>query len=431
MKLDENEEKLLRSVALQNAQAVLLARERAERQLRDSNERITNILESISDAFVVFDKEWRFTYINPQAEQVVAPLNLSRATLLGKTLWEEFPDLVGTALEKNFRQALADRAKVDFEMFYGQLNSWFHVRAYPGRDGLSVYFLDITVQKRARDEQQQLLQSLREAHEQLEKRVQERTGELATANEGLRDLSTRLIKIRDEERKRLARELHDSIGQLLAALSMNIAVIQAHSHKFDPDVARAVAENAGLVQQISSEIRTMSHLLHPPLLEVAGLASAVRWYVDGFSERSKIAVHLELPSNFGRLPSETELAIFRVVQECLTNIHRHSGSTTAAIRIQQEGSRLVIQVRDYGKGISLEKQLQLAGSSAGVGLRGMKERLRQLGGSLSLESEGTGTTVTATLRISDSPVVESEAIASEPTLLSARMPGTGTNTDRP
>ena len=149
MKADENEEKLLRSVALQNAQAVFLARERAERELRESNERITNILESISDAFVVFDKDWCFTYVNPQAEQIVRPLNRSRADLLGKNFWVEFPDLVGTPLENHFRQAMVEKMKVDFEIFYLPLNSWFHVRAYPGRDGLSVYFLDITKQKEA------------------------------------------------------------------------------------------------------------------------------------------------------------------------------------------------------------------------------------------------------------------------------------------
>src|ERR1700730_13716279 len=116
MKADENEEKLLRSVALQNAQAVFLARERAERELRESNERITNILESISDAFVVFDKEWCFTYINPQAEQIVRPLNKTRASLLGKNFWSEFPDLVGTPLEQNFRKSVTGKVKVEFEI---------------------------------------------------------------------------------------------------------------------------------------------------------------------------------------------------------------------------------------------------------------------------------------------------------------------------
>jgi len=149
VKLDEQEEKLLRSVALQNAQAVLLARERAERALLDSNERITNILESISDAFVVLDRDWRFTYVNPQAEHIVRPLHRSSADLLGTNFWEGFPDFVGTPLEKNFRRAAAEKVKVEFEIFYPPLNSWFHVRAYPGRDGLSIYFLDITTQKQA------------------------------------------------------------------------------------------------------------------------------------------------------------------------------------------------------------------------------------------------------------------------------------------
>jgi PAS domain S-box-containing protein len=149
MILDDDEEKLLRSVALQNAQAVFLARERAERELRESNERITNILESISDAFIVLDKEWRLTHVNPQAEEMLAPLNKTRADLLRKNYWMEFPDLVGTALEKNFRRAVAEKVKVEFELFYQPLDSWFHIRAYPGRDGLSVYFLDITKQKRA------------------------------------------------------------------------------------------------------------------------------------------------------------------------------------------------------------------------------------------------------------------------------------------
>jgi PAS domain S-box-containing protein len=412
----QNEEKLLRSVALQNAQAVLLARERAERSLRESNERITNILESISDAFVVFDKEWHFTYVNPQAEQVVRPLNLSARELLGKNLWTEFPGLIGTPLEKHLHQAVAEKMKVEFEIFYAQLNSWFHVRAYPGRDGLSVYFLDITLQKFASDAQRQLLQSLSEVRDNLEKRVQERTAELAAATESLRDLSAHLMRVQDDERKRLARELHDSVGQILAALGMNIAVVQSQAHKLDPVAARAASENAQLVQQVSSEIRTMSYLLHPPLLEIAGLVSALRWYVDGFSERSGIKIDLELPSSLDRLSSEAELTIFRMVQESLTNIHRHSGSATAAIRIHQAGNHLMIQVRDSGKGIPLEKQLELTGSGrGGVGIRGMRERLRQVGGTFEIQSDGTGTTVTATLRLNEAgdPSLSETGLASE------------------
>jgi signal transduction histidine kinase len=153
-----------------------------------------------------------------------------------------------------------------------------------------------------------------------------------------------------------------------------------------------------LVQQASSEIRTLSHLLHPPLLEIAGLASALRWYVDGFSERSNIKVELEIPDDFVRLPDDLELAIFRVVQECLTNIHRHSESATAAIQIQQDGNSLKVRVQDQGKGIPLEKQRELIEASrGGVGFGGMRERVRQLGGALEIQSNGDGTVVIATL----------------------------------
>jgi signal transduction histidine kinase len=177
-------------------------------------------------------------------------------------------------------------------------------------------------------------------------------------------------------------------------------MVQAQSHKLDSFGARAVSENAHLVEQASREIRTISHLLHPPLLEAAGLTSTLQWYVDGFSERSKIKVDLDIPSDFGRLDNDTELVIFRIIQECLTNIHRHSGSATAAIEIQQEDGRIRVQVRDGGKGIPKEKLLELnAPGRAGIGFSGMRERLRQLGGTLEIRSEGNGTVVDAILEI--------------------------------
>ncbi len=248
---------------------------------------------------------------------------------------------------------------------------------------------------------------LKKAREELERKVHGRTADLNVANESLRELSSRLQQIRDEERRQIARELHDSVGQLLAALAMNIAVVQSQCHKLDSAGARAVSENAAMVEQISREIRTISHLLHPPLLDVAGLASALRWYVDGFSERSKIRVDVEIPEQFGRLSDEMEIAIFRMVQECLTNIHRHSGGTSAAIRIHEEEHEVLVEVRDQGKGIPLEKQLELSSSGrTGVGFRGMRERLRQLGGTLEIRSDNAGTTVSATLPLRDSAVLK-------------------------
>ena len=214
------------------------------------------------------------------------------------------------------------------------------------------------------------------------------------------EFAARLQNLQDEERRRIARELHDSVGQLLAAIGMNISLVQAQAHKLDARAAGAVSDNVALVEQVSREIRTISHLLHPPLLDIAGLASALRWYVDGFSERSNIKVDVDIPTDLGRLPGEMEIAIFRIVQECLTNIHRHSGSDVAAIRVFHDGDRLVVQVQDNGKGISAEKQRQLVDlDRGGVGFAGMRERLRRLGGTLQIESKENGTVVSAILRV--------------------------------
>jgi PAS domain S-box-containing protein len=214
------------------------------------------------------------------------------------------------------------------------------------------------------------------------------------------EMASRLQNLQDEERKRIARELHDSVGQLLAAISMNIGIVQSQDLELYPTAAKAIADTAILVEQVSSEIRTISHLLHPPLLDLAGLASALRWYVDGFSDRSKIKVELEIPADFGRLQAEVEIAIFRIVQECLTNIHRHSGSPTATIRLKHEGDCLIVQVEDRGKGIPKEKQRELTESGlSSVGFAGMQERVKHLGGNLEIQSPGTGTVVIATLKV--------------------------------
>jgi len=250
--------------------------------------------------------------------------------------------------------------------------------------------MDITERKRTEQE-------LRTTRAELEERVRERTEELNKATQSLRNLSARLLQIRDEEARRLARELHDSVGQMLSAIGMNIATIQGQTHKLDERGAKAVTENAALVEEISTEIRTISYLLHPPLLDELGLRSALSWYVGGFSERSKIKVELEIAADFGRLSTELETAIFRIVQECLTNIHRHSGSKTAVIRIVQENEQVTIVAEDEGKGIPAEKlRLNSAGPS-GVGFRGMEERIRYLGGNLKLDSDEKGSTVTATI----------------------------------
>jgi PAS domain S-box-containing protein len=275
---------------------------------------------------------------------------------------------------------------------------WFLTRVIP-------FYKDGTITRwyaanRNIDEQRRLLQSLSEARDELEGRVAERTAELRTATDSLRELSARLLRLRDEEQRRLARELHDSVGQLLAAIGMNIAVISSESDKLSPAAAKCVQENAELIQQVSREIRTISHLLHPPLLDEAGLASALRWYVEGFAKRSGIEVDLQIPAELGRLPNQMEIALFRVVQECLTNIHRHSGSSTARVRILVEQNHFSLEIEDQGKGIAEEAQSLMEQSSpVGVGVSGMRERLWQLGGTLDVRSSPRGTLVRAVLPI--------------------------------
>jgi PAS domain S-box-containing protein len=225
---------------------------------------------------------------------------------------------------------------------------------------------------------------------QLEGEVQERK----RAEDDLRELTTKLLRLRDDERRRLARELHDSVGQMLAALRMNSALIEVESNFLSPRATAAVSENARWIEEISSEIRTISHLLHPPLLDEVGLKSALTWYVDGLAQRAGMKINLDISSDFGRLPEEQEVAIFRVVQECLTNVHRHSGSATASVRIAIFEETIQVEVMDQGKGISSERLTELHTAGAGVGLRGMRARARQFGGSLEISSSSHGTLVT-------------------------------------
>ena len=258
---------------------------------------------------------------------------------------------------------------------------------------------------------------LRNAQGQLENRVQERTAELDAANQKLRRLTTRLLELQDEERRRIARDLHDSIGQMLAALSMNLSGVRADIDRLAKATA-TLTDSEDLVQEMCKEVRTISHLLHPPLLDEAGLSSALGWYADGFAQRSKIAVDLDCPDDFGRVPREMETAVFRLVQECLTNIHRHSGSSTAKIRLHRSKHELVIEVEDRGKGIPAEKLGRMTSVGApGVGITGMKERVRQLGGTLEINSDGTGTRVVACLPLSETS--SKEDLSSTPETSSA------------
>ena len=232
------------------------------------------------------------------------------------------------------------------------------------------------------------IQTLRESHEDLEEQLRKRSQELDVANQGLGDLTARLLQLQDEERRRIARELHDSAGQSLTALALNLSNLGTEIERLAKS-AKTVSDSVVIVNDMSRDIRTISYLLHPPLLDEAGLASALRWYIRGFTERSGIKVELELPEDFERLPRDVETAIFRLVQECLTNIHRHSESPTATIGAVHANGEVRIEVRDQGIGIAPDKKLELlSAGTPGVGIRGMRERLRQLGGTMEITSDG-------------------------------------------
>lgn len=245
--------------------------------------------------------------------------------------------------------------------------------------------------------------------QELELHVQTRTAELQSKNArlleevkrredaetSLRTLTSQLMLIRDEERRRVAHELHESTAQLLAALAMNLSVLREEGRATDDRESKLINESAGLVESLLGEVRQLSDLLHPPTLDEMGLLSAIQWYTEQFAKRSNINVTLEIPNDFGRLSREKEIAIFRVVQEALANVQQHSGSSTAIVRISKALDHVSVRVSDLGKGMTSEPSIV----SFGVGISGMRERLRQLGGVLSVHSNNGGTLVTADLPV--------------------------------
>jgi PAS domain S-box-containing protein len=217
----------------------------------------------------------------------------------------------------------------------------------------------------------------------------------------LRALTARLMRAQDDERRRIAQMLHETTAQELAALKMLLARLIRTSSHLDDGERSVVAESISLADQSMTEIRTLSYLLHPPFLDETGLVSALRWYADGFGERSGIKVDLDLPESFDRLPLDTETALFRIVQESLINIHRHAGSDTARIRMRREADMLVLEIEDRGHGFpnaSLD-HIASGGGGVGVGIAGMSERMEQLGGRLDIMSGTHGATVRVRLPI--------------------------------
>jgi len=248
-------------------------------------------------------------------------------------------------------------------------------------------------------QKEQAHDALKETKIRLEREIVERKlaeQKLQASERSLRELSGRLLQMQDDERRHLGRELHDSVGQYLAVLKMGLEVLKADNSSSEAEEDQ-FSECLRLVDQSITEVRTMSYLLYPPMLEEMGLETAIGWYLDGFAKRSGIRTAFEMPQPVGRLHRDAELAVFRILQESLTNIHRHSESSTAKVRLIKTDREVTIEIHDQGKGIPTPviESAQDACGTIGVGLRGMTERMRQLGGKLEVISGATGTTVRA------------------------------------
>jgi two-component system, NarL family, sensor histidine kinase FusK len=240
-------------------------------------------------------------------------------------------------------------------------------------------------------------EALQDTLEHLESRVAERTKELGESEQTLRRLSARLLNIQDEERRRFARELHDSTGQKVSALGIHLAMAKKEIAALSPRARQSLVECSSLAEESARELRTISYLLHPPFLDELGLNSALRWYAEGFAQRSGIQIELDISTNGERATREAELAMFRIVQESLGNIHRSSGSSAAKIRLTSDSNSMVLQVEDFGHGIPTELLDSDGIQNLGVGIPGMRERVRQLDGQFEILSNDTGTVVKVVL----------------------------------
>jgi PAS domain S-box-containing protein len=257
--------------------------------------------------------------------------------------------------------------------------------------GASKVARDISAAVRAAEALRGSEEELRRLSQSLDHQVRSRTGEL-------QELSWQLMRTRDEERRYVARELHDSAGQSLAVLAIEVdQLLQKASTS--PELAADIERIRETVRQLHSDIRTTSYLLHPPLLDESGLQAAISWYAGGLTERTALPIDVEISENLGRLPRELELVLFRFVQEALTNIHRHASATKAWIAMSRSQSHVMAEVRDNGSGMSPERLRQVTSGGSGLGIRGMRERIRQFQGSMEIHSDSSGTKVSIEIPI--------------------------------
>jgi len=342
---------------------------------RQSQEIVNAFFSSSTVGFGILDSQFRYTRVNNVLSQMAG---VTPEDLIGKPVSESFREpraevLMREVLETG-RPVLDHEVLAELPGRQGEFRHWL-VNYFPIREiggavtQIGITAVDVTARR--------------------------------NAEEALRKLSGRLLGIQDQERRRIARELHDSLGQYLAGMKIAIDMLSARSGKRDP----LLIECTDILEKAISETRTLSHLLHPPLLDEAGLASAASWFVAGFSQRSGIPVSLDMPPDLARLPEAIEIALFRVLQESLTNVHRHSQARSAEISVEADAEQITIVVRDHGRGMPshIVHQIQTESGKLGVGLAGMRERIHELGGIFEVSSNAAGTVVRATIPLSTEP----------------------------
>ncbi len=386
---------LLIALALLAAQMFLLnysysQYRQTEYVARQSREIVNAFFSSSTVGFGILDWQLRYTRVNDVLPRMAA---LEPEDLLGKSVTEVF-GLRGSRTETVLRDVLRtgspllDREiSAELPRKPGQLRHWLvNYFPIPGEGGgftqVGVIAVDVTARR--------------------------------NAEEALRKLSGRLLGIQDQERRRIARELHDSLGQYLAGLKIAIDLL-SNSPSSEKN-KELLAECRDILEKSITETRTLSHLLHPPLLDEAGFSSAASWFVSGFSQRSGIPVSLDLPPDMPRLSEAVEIALFRVLQESLTNVHRHSQAASAEIKVESDAEQITIEVMDHGHGMPdrVLQQLNGDGIQLGVGLAGMRERVHELGGNFEVKSDQSGTVIRASVPLGgreQSPTEQAEAEA--------------------